>query len=396
MPGPHPAVAAVRGAVEAGLADVPEGATVLVACSGGADSLALAAAVAFVAARRGRVRWRAGAVVVDHGVQPGSAEVARRAAATCRDFGLDPVEVVAVDVAGPGGPEGAARDARYAALDAAAARLGAAVVLLGHTRDDQAESVLLGIARGSGARSLAGMAPARGLLRRPLLGVTRAQTAAACEALGLDPWQDPTNAGGPGDPRRSRVRAHVLPVLESELGPGVAASLARTADLLREDADALDALAADLLTRALLAPDAEVEGFARMRGAKPSTSHENLDLGAEIRGVVLDVGVLAGAPAALRGRALRAAAVCAGAPAGAVTRAHVLAVDALVTGWHGQGPVRLPGRVEAARACGRLALHAEPPPAPPSPPQVDPGHGSPRTKRAGDPAPATRRGDRQR
>ncbi|MEN1976940.1 tRNA lysidine(34) synthetase TilS, partial [Cellulomonas olei] len=247
MAGPHPAVAATRSAVAASVADLPDGARVLVACSGGPDSLALAAATAFVATAGGRGRLRAGAVVVDHGLQPGSADVASRAAAACRRLGLDPVEVVAVDVTGPGGPEAAARAARTGALESAAGRLGAAAVLLGHTRDDQAEGVLLGLARGSGARSLAGMAPVRGLLRRPLLAVTRAQTVAACAALGLDPWHDPTNAGAaPGDPRRSRVRAHVMPVLERELGPGVAAALARSAELLREDADALDALAAAL------------------------------------------------------------------------------------------------------------------------------------------------------
>lgn len=351
-----PAVAAVRGAVAAALADVPAGARVLVACSGGPDSLALAAGAAFVAAsaaRRGVPGWRVGAVVVDHGLQPGSAGVAARAARDCRALGLDPVAVVAVDATGPGGPEAAARDARYAALDAEAARLGAAAVLLGHTRDDQAEGVLLGLARGSGARSLAGMPAARGLLRRPLLGVSRAETVAACAALGLDPWHDPTNAPADGDagaPARSRVRARVLPVLERELGPGVAAALARSADLLREDADALDALAADLLARA-------EAGGARVDPPDPE------DPGGA---VLLDAAVLADAPAALRHRALRAAAVRAGAPAGSVTRAHVAAVAALVTDWRGQGPVHLPGHVAASRACGRLALRA-------APPSTDPG-----------------------
>jgi tRNA(Ile)-lysidine synthase len=330
--GPHPAVAAVRRAVADALADVPEDALVLVACSGGPDSLALAAGTAFVARRGGHRRRRAGAVVVDHGLQPGSAAVAQEAAAACRALGLDPVEVVVVDASGPGGPEAAARDARYAALEAAAQRHGAVAVLLGHTRDDQAEGVLLGLARGSGARSLAGMAPVRGVLRRPLLDVTRRQTLDACAALGLRPWHDPTNTppqDAVGAPQRSRVRARVLPVLERELGPGVAAALARTAELLREDADALDALAADLLDRATVPAPAGVE---------------------------LDAGVLAGAPTALLSRAVRAAAVRAGSPPGAVTREHVRAVAGLVTDWHGQGPLHLPGHVEASRACGRLAL----------------------------------------
>lgn len=348
MAGPAPAVAAVRAAVAACLADLPPG-PVLVACSGGPDSLALAAGAAFVVARARRRGdpggdRAVGAVVVDHGLQPGSAEVAARAAAACRELGLAPVAVVPADAGGPGGPEAAARDARYRALDEVAGRLGAVAVLLGHTRDDQAETVLLGLARGSGARSLAGMPAARGVLRRPLLGLGRAETVAACAALGLDPWHDPTNTPDEGDPRapaRSRVRSRVLPVLEAELGPGVAAALARTADLLREDADALDGLAADLLGRATT--------------------------GTAGPGVDLDVAVLADAPAALRHRALRAAAVRAGAPAGAVTRTHVAAVAALVTHWRGQGPVHLPGHVVVHRGCGRLSLRPE---------STDPGRGT--------------------
>lgn len=372
MAGPDPAVAAVRVAVAAALADLPPDAPVLVACSGGPDSLALAAAAAFEARARGRDPRPAGAVVVDHALRPGSAAVAERAAEACRGLGLDPVEVRTVRVTGAGGPEAAARDARYAALLDTAERHGAAAVLLGHTLDDRAEGVLLGLARGSGARSLAGMAPVRGVLRRPLLGVTRQQTTAACAALGLTPWHDPTNVGAADDdPLRSRLRARVLPVLERELGPGVAAALARTADLLRADADALDALAADLLDRALL----------------PAAAGP---------GVLLDVAVLAAAPAALRTRALRSAAVRAGAPAGALGLAHVQAADALVTAWRGQGPVHLPGRVAVSRACGRLALHAGPPP---DEADGDGARGTDEGGPAGRQAPAaqaTQRGDRHR
>jgi tRNA(Ile)-lysidine synthase len=319
--GPDPAVAAVRTAVRAELQDLAPGERVLVACSGGADSLALAAATSFVAPRLGLV---ASAVVVDHGLQPGSARVAARAAAACEDLGV-PAEVVAVAVDGAGsGPEAAARDARYAALEAAAGRRAAVAVLLGHTRDDQAEQVLLGLARGSGARSLAGMPARRGPFRRPLLGLGRATTEAACAALGLTPWVDPANA----DPAfaRSRVRQRVVPVLEAELGPGVVAALARTADQLRADADALDALAGDLL-RSATGDDAS-----------------------------LDVAVLAAAPAALRTRALRAWLVLGGSPAGSLSREHVLRCDALLLDWHGQGPLQLPGRVVVRRACGRLFL----------------------------------------
>jgi len=348
--GPHPAVAAVRSAVAAGCADLPDGALVLVACSGGPDSLALAAAAGWLAGASRpparRARWRAGAVVVDHGLQEGSAEVARRAAAGCRDLGLDPVEVVAAGPAaraapGGGGPEAAARDARYAALEGAAQRLGAAAVLLGHTLDDQAEQVLLGLARGSGGRSLAGMPARRGLYRRPLLGTGRAAAREVCAALGLEPWEDPANA----DPSfsRSRVRSRLLPALETELGPGVAEALARTADQLREDADALEVLAADLLAA------------ARLPGPRPSGRPDG-----EGGAVALDASRLREAPTAVRRRAVRAAALAAGCPAGHLARSHVLAVDALLTAWRGQGPLQLPGRVEASRSvdegCGRLSL----------------------------------------
>ncbi len=234
-----PPVAAVRNAVRASLAGLAPGDLVLAACSGGQDSLALAAALAFVAPRAG---LRAGAVTVDHGLQEGSAERAAEVALTLRGLGLDPVRTATVTVAGPGGPEAAARAARYAALEETAADVGAVAVLLGHTLDDQAETVLLGLARGSGPRSLAGMPPRRGLFVRPLLGVRRSVTAAACAALGLPAWSDPHNA----DRRfaRVRVRLDALPALEAALGPGVAEALARTADQLRDDAEVLEKIAA--------------------------------------------------------------------------------------------------------------------------------------------------------
>lgn len=338
MAGPHPSVARTRTAVDHALTDLPAGALVLVACSGGPDSLALAAAAAHLVQPHRRPRLRAGAVVVDHGLQPGSDRVAARAAATCRDLGLDPVDVIRVAVVGPGGPEAAARRARYAALTGAADRHGAAAVLLGHTRDDQAEGVLLALARGSGSRSLAGMAPRRGRWRRPLLDLPRADTVAACAAQGLPVWHDPTNdAVGPDPaPLRSRVRSRVLPVLEAELGGAVAAALARTADGLREDADALDRWADDVADDALV--------------VRPDD------------GVTCEPSRLADLPVAVRRRVLKTAAHRAGSPPGALTRTHLLALDALVSDWHGQGPVHLPGPVVAQRSCGRLALRAAPAP----------------------------------
>jgi tRNA(Ile)-lysidine synthase len=313
--GPGVAVAEVRSAVRACLSDLAAGDLVLVACSGGADSLALAAAAAFVAPRLG---LRAGGVTVDHGLQPGSAERAGEVTATLSALGLDPVRSVAVTVPPPGsaaGPEAAARQARYAALDVAASEHGAVAILLGHTLDDQAETVLLGLARGSGSRSLAGMPARRGPYRRPLLTVRRASTGAVCAELGLVPWQDPHNR----DSRfaRARVRHQALPALEAALGPGVAEALARTAAQLRADAECLDDLA-----------------FAESGQ--------------------LDAGRLGALPPAIRARVLRDAAIMAGCPHGALTAGHVDRIDALVTAWHGQRWVDLPGGVRARRRDGQV------------------------------------------
>ncbi len=336
--GPHPAVAEIRRAVRTALTDLEPGDLVLVACSGGPDSLALAKATAFEAPRAG---LRAGLITVDHGLQPGSAERAAAVAATGREWGFDPAEAIAVDVGTDGGPEAAARTARYAALDAAAEKHNAAAVLLAHTRDDQAETVLLGLARGSGARSLAGMAPRSGRYRRPLLDVTRATVALACQAEHLQPWHDPHNA----DPAyaRSRVRHEALPALEAALGPGIVDALARTAALLRADADALDALAAAVSVEMSSPPDSAVS-------LEMSSPPE--------RG--LDCAKLAEQPAAIRTRVLRAAAIGAGSPAGDLTAGHVEALDALVIAWRGQRWVDLPGAVRALRSCGTLVFVGPP------------------------------------
>lgn len=319
MTGPAPAVAACRVAVRRALTDLPHGSLVLVACSGGTDSLALAAAAAFEVPRLG---GRVGALVIDHGLQAGSAEVSLRAATQCRDLGLDPVEVLPVQVARSGdGPEAEARAARHTALEAARRRLGAAYLLLGHTRDDQAEQVLLGLARGSGARSLSGMPRARGRLLRPLLDVDRSVTREACAAQGLTPWEDPHNA----DPAYRRVRARgLLRELEAQLGPGIGAALARSADLLRDDADALADLAAS--ARADLGD-----------GPWP-------------------VRALQALPVAVRRRVLRLLLLEGGAGAGSLSAAHVDAVDALLTAWRGQGPVALPGLRQAQRHGDRLSV----------------------------------------
>jgi tRNA(Ile)-lysidine synthase len=309
-----PAVLATRRAVRAVLAELAAGDLVLAAVSGGADSLALTAALARVAPRAG---LRAGAVTVDHGLQPGSGERAQAVATTSRELGLDPVVVQTVSVGADGGPEAAARAARYAALDRAALDTGAVAVLLGHTLDDQAETVVLGLARGSGARSLAGMPARSGRYLRPFLGLRREVTARACEALGLQPWDDPHNTDVAF--ARSRVRGSALPVLEETLGPGVAEALARSADLLRDDADALD------------------------EWAKAGAGD-------------LSAGALLALPPAVRRRVLRQAALDAGAAAGGLSARHLDELERLVTDWHGQGPVSLPGGLVGERVCDRLSF----------------------------------------
>lgn len=301
----------------------------LIACSGGADSLALVRAAAAAAGR-----WRVEAVVIDHGLQVDSAVIAESARAACIALGV-PAHVVRVDVAeGSGGLESAARDARYTALRARARAIGADRILLGHTRDDQAETVLMRLARGSGARSLAGMAAVSGDLHRPFLALPRSVVRAS--VTDLDAWEDPHNT----DPRflRPRVRAHLLPAVIEVLGSAAIDGLARTAALLRDDADALDEWAAAELRR-IQRPCAEAGTCSAA-------------------GVCLDVADLAGCPRAIRTRVLRRAAIEAGAAAGALTRAHVDAVEVLISGWHGQGGVALPGPVTAERRYGRLCLTA--------------------------------------
>jgi tRNA(Ile)-lysidine synthase len=325
-PSLDPDVAAVRRAVRASLAPLPDGAGVVVGLSGGADSLALLAAVAFEAPKRAIAVL---SVTVDHALQEGSADVAAAAAREARARGVD-ARVVRVEVTGEGGPEAAARAARYAALTAAAVDAGAAAILTGHTLDDQAETVLLGLARGAGGTSLQGMPPASDrdgiTLLRPLLGVRRATTRAACAAEGLTPWDDPHNR----DPRfaRVRVRERVLPVLEAELGPGVADALARTAEQLREDGEA----------------------FAEMIDETIEDIVEHVEAG-----ISISVPALAANPAALRHRIVRH--VVASEFGTSLTRAQTLEVARLATDWSGQGPIDLPG-CRARRIGARLEFTA--------------------------------------
>jgi tRNA(Ile)-lysidine synthase len=317
------AIVAIRNAVKPHLARLEAGDIVLVAVSGGADSLALASAV-LTEAKQSAITPIA--VTIDHQLQSGSGAQAEKVEKQLKEMGYGKVIVKKVVVTTESGLEAGARDARYQALSACAAQEKATKVFLGHTRDDQAETVLLGLARGSGTRSLSGMAIENGIYLRPLLHITRAETVAACKELGFEPWNDPHN--GNTEFSRIRVRTEVLPVMEDKLGPGIAAALARSAGILRDDADALDEIAQSEISVSDLAN--------------------------------LDCEHLATLARAIRSRVLRAALYAAGAPSGSITADHLAAVEALVTSWHGQGAVSLPGGVKVERISGRLSLLAQP------------------------------------
>jgi tRNA(Ile)-lysidine synthase len=310
-----PALLEVRRAVRGWLAAHPG--PVAVALSGGADSLALTAATAAEASN-------VAALIVDHGLQAGAAGGAAAAAERARLLGVDDARVLTVTVAGSGGMEAAARRARYDALDGAR---GEASVLVAHTLDDQAETVLLGLGRGSGPRSIAGMAAFDDPWGRPLLGVRRAVTRAACAELGLEPFEDPHNSDP--DFTRVRLRHEVLPLLEDVLGGGVAPALARTAEQLQDDGRALDAIAASVVD---------------------TNTRE------------LDVSAIESSAPAIRRRVVRRWLLGRGVTS--LSDRQIRAVDALVVRWTGQGGVALPGgtpeaRLVCSRRHGRLSVGLE-------------------------------------
>lgn len=312
---------AVRGAVKAELIHCHAGEKIIVASSGGADSLAMSYAISKEAQK---FALQVIGITIDHQLQAQSGQQAEKVIEQFSFMGITTSEIIAVSVDVTDGMEASARRARYSALDEAATRLGARKIFLGHTRDDQAESVLLGLARGSGTRSLSGMAKNNGLYIRPLLAITREETLLACEEVNLDVWNDPHNLNL--DYARVRVRRKAIPVLEENIGPGVSAALARSAALLRDDADALDEWA--------------LKEFAAVRWDS------------------MDVELLEKLPKAIRTRILRMALYAAGAPSGSISADHVGQIEALITSWHGQGALDLPGGVKVARISGRLSLLA--------------------------------------
>jgi len=296
-------------------------ARVAIGVSGGADSLALAAAIA-LEARAASVEVIA--VVVDHGLQENSELVADQAMQQLHNVGVTQVIIKRVQVEISDGVEASARRARYQAFEEVMAQFSPEFFFLAHTLNDQAETVLLGLARGSGSKSLAGMQEVNGMYVRPLLAIDRATTEAVCAEQGLTPWQDPHN----DDPSytRVRVRKEILPLMERLLGPGVTEALGRTAEILREDVAALEEYAREFIA----AHRGESDGYL---------IHDLLKL-----------------PKAVRIRVLREAIFEAGAPAGSLSAAHLAPVEALVTDWHGQGVVSLPGGVKVERISGRLSV----------------------------------------
>jgi tRNA(Ile)-lysidine synthase len=314
-------IVAVRNAVKAHLEKMEAGDVVLVAVSGGADSLALAYATLKESTP---LAIRVIAVTIDHQLQEQSGAQALKVEKQLREMGYHDVIIEKVVVATESGIEAGARDARYKALTEIVKKEGATKIFLGHTRDDQAETVLLGLARGSGTRSLSGMAIENGIYIRPLLTLTREETVSACREAGIEFWNDPHNSNT--EFFRVKVRRNVLPILEENIGPGISAALARSAALLRDDADALDAIA-----------ESEISSL-------------------DLRN--LDCQALEQLPRAIRTRILRRAIYAAGAPSGSITADHVASAEALVTSWKGQGQVSLPGGVKVERISGRLSLLA--------------------------------------
>lgn len=312
------AVPAVRNAVRAWLEKFEAGDKILVAVSGGADSLALAFALSVESEK---LAISVVGVTVDHQLQSASSSQAEKVVEQLAKFGLTcAIKKVTVDI--KEGLEASARKVRYEAINEMAIQENAVAVFLGHTKDDQAETVLLGLARGSGTRSLSGMAEHNGIYIRPLLEITRIQNEQFCKEVGLDYWNDPHNQDSQF--ARVRVRNEALPVLEKSIGPGISDALARSAHLLRDDADALDSW------------------------AQSEVTHLNLQ--------DLDCAHLQALPRAIRTRILRFAIYAAGAPSGSVSADHVSGVEALISAWNGQGALNLPGGVRVERISGRLSL----------------------------------------
>ena len=313
-----PALWQIRKAVKPWLNDSAQ--PVLFGCSGGADSMALAVAL-FMESSNTKVI----PIVIDHGLQEGSAQITSQTIERLKQIGFTQVESARAQVTMTDGLEASARRARYQLFNQFIETYQPKYFLLAHTLNDQAENVLLGLARGSGARSLSGMAVKNNIFVRPLLKISRELTTAACSEARIEIWSDPHNE----DLRftRVRVRKNLLPIIEDNLGPGITEALVRSADLLRDDADALDGFAAEYFNQ-----------------ADPFN---------------LDVKELERLPKAITTRVLRLAIYKAGAPAGSLSAEHIAAAQALISDWHGQKEVSLPGNVKLLRNSGRITLSTQ-------------------------------------
>ena len=290
----------------------------LVALSGGADSLALASAVASEASRKGATFY-AGAVIVEHGLQEATKKVAEDTAQLAREFGLDPVMIIPVSITEKGlGAEGDARAARYSAFEEAVEKTHARGVIIGHTMNDQAEQVLLGLARGSGARSVSGIAEQRDMYIRPMLEISRKETEESCREMGIDFWVDPHNSHE--EYARVRVRKNLLPQMIEELGEDVVQNLARTAQIAREDSDAMDFII-----------DEKIESLVEISDNEYSFNVQELQR----------------LPVAIRKRMFKKLAK--NYMNADFMSTHCEAVNALIDEWNGQKPLNLPGGITVKR-----------------------------------------------
>ena len=302
----------LQNAVKNLLKDFEPADNILVACSGGADSLALAWTSQVVTKRIG---LNLIAVIIDHQLIKESSQVAQDAKKKCEDFGVEKVVIKQIEVKDDNeGLEAAARKARYEAFEELVNEFNAKAVLLAHTQDDQAETMLMRLTRGSGAKSLSAMKEVSGKYLRPFLHIRKQVLVVALEKENISYWQDPANTNYKF--LRAKVRHELMPKLIEVLGDSAIDSLDRTSELLKEDNEALESIALE--------------------------SYEKLNK-------ELKVQELEKLPTAIRKRVIKIAALNSGVTPGPFSFEHIEAIDALVTNWRGQGNVDLPGFIQASR-----------------------------------------------
>jgi len=315
----------MQNAVQNLLKDFDAGDLVLVGCSGGADSLALAWTTLVVGKR---LELKTGAVIVDHQLIPESNSVALNAKKQCEELGIQEVIIKKVNVEqNHEGLEAAARIARYEAFENVLHETNAQAILLAHTQDDQAETVLMRLTRGSGAKSLSGMAQVSGKYLRPFLHLRKKIVHDSLDLIGLKAWQDPANTDHQF--LRVKVRHELMPKIVEVLGESAISSLDKTSQLLRLDNQALEELA-----------------------------QQFFDSQKDVKTNGLEISELEKLPEAIRTRVLRIFAIASGVHPGPFSFEHIEAIDALVKNWHGQGNVDLPGFIQATRVDGSLRFVA--------------------------------------